>query len=156
MDSKSNFRGGSLRGGKWYLENCTSRKHFIQSQNSICDESGGSLIFVIFLESQIFQLFAVKSRISGRLGKSQILPFTTPSLMSYSFAIDMFIRVSLSPVLCKYSSKSLILRTQQYTSEVCADVLEKVMIAYVTTAIIDCRLFVTCCMGLRKRWHKHE
>ena len=41
------------RGGKWYLENCRSRKIFIQSQN-LGAAFVMSLVFVNFLESQIF------------------------------------------------------------------------------------------------------
>ena len=57
------------RGGKWYLENCRSRKLFIQSRNL-------GMAFVMSLKVSfcefLFELFAVKFSASRHLGESRI------------------------------------------------------------------------------------
>ena len=63
-------------GGGGRRENCRSQKCFIQSRNGIGNESC-SLVLVSFLDSQIFELFAVKSQIFKRvLGILVSLGFT--------------------------------------------------------------------------------
>ena len=62
-----------------------------KSRNGICDESR-SLVFLSFLESRIFELFAVKSRISKQgLGVAASLGFTIhrPKVCKTSLQIPM-------------------------------------------------------------------